>query len=555
VGGDGYVEAWGRGWYWDAQATWARQIVAQTRDGNVDLPRMLRALGPSFRDASGAARCGTPAAPIDGCVPIDIFRGAGGYTQAMRDYVYFRSADETRSTLSNLTVNFTGDLVDLPAGALAVATGYEYRREVLDFRPDERLRQGDLSAGVIDANEPLDGASRVNEIYAEFAAPLLAEAPMAHALELTAAVRRSEYASFGGTTNLKAGLRWAPLPSLTFRANVAEGFRAPNLREQFAAPTRGTLGITVTDPCSTATVLVPAPVANCVADGVPGGRYTPVLPAVETIGGGNRDVRPETALDRTLGVVWSPPAWPDFDLALDWYRITVDDAITTAGAATISLACAYQAIPEACARTVRDPASGTLLAIDARVLNSGLLENEGWDLTLRWARDTALGRFDLTWDATYVSQYVREVPRSAQPVSLPGNYFSAGGVGDPAWRWRSSVDFGWSRGDWRAHASLRHYPGLDEACPFSAALAAQVCSAPQQRNPVFGTVGSNRIPSASYVDFQIAWRTPWDADLRIGATNLFDRDPPLSRSAFANSYDPSYPIPGRAWYLGWTQRF
>jgi iron complex outermembrane receptor protein len=554
-GGDGYLDAWGRGWYWDAQATLARQTVVQSRDGNLDLPRLLLALGPSFRDAGGSVRCGTPAAPIDGCVPIDIFRGEAGYTQAMRDYAYFRSTQRTRSTLYNLNVNVTGDLVDLPAGALAVAAGYEYRREAARFTPDERLREGDLSAGIAGLNEPIGGASRANEIYAEFAAPLAVEAPWAHVLELTAAARWSDYASFGSTTNLKGGLRWAPLPSLTLRANFAEGFRAPNLREQFAAPTRGLIGIEVSDGCATTAVVVPAPIANCIADGVPGGRYIPIGLLTEVIGGGNRDVLPETARDRTLGLVWSPPAWPDLDLSLDWYRITIDDAITAAGADVISAACLYQNVPEACARTVRDPASGQLLQIDARVLNSGQLDNEGWDLTVRWARDTGWGRFDLNWDATYVSRFVIEVPRSARPTPLPGNYFNAGGVGDPAWRWRSSLDLGWSRGDWRLNASVRHYPALDEACPLAAALAASVCASPQFRDPVFGTVGTNRIPAASYVDLQLAWRTPWDADLRIGATNLFDRDPPLARSSPANSYDPSYPIPGRAWYVGWTQRF
>jgi iron complex outermembrane receptor protein len=555
LGGNGYLEAWGRGWYWDAQATLARQAVAEERDGNLDLPRLLLALGPSFRDAGGIAHCGTPAVPLDGCVPIDIFRGESGYTDAMRDYVYFRSRQTTRSNLYNVNLNVTGDLIDLPAGALAVAAGYEYRRESARFTPDERLRQGDLSAGIAGLNEPISGDNRVNEVYAEFAAPLMVEVPFAHALELTAAARYSDYASFGGTTNLKGGLRWAPLPSLTFRANIAEGFRAPNLREQFAAPTRGLVGIEVADACASIAVVVPAPVASCVADGVPGGRYVPDGLVAEVIGGGNRDVLPEQALDRTLGLVWSPAAWPEFDLTLDWYRITIDDAITAAGAEVISAACLYQGVPEACARTVRDAASGQLVQIDARVLNSGRLENEGWDLTVRWSRDTGWGRFDLTWDATYVSRYVIEVPRSARPTSLPGNYFNAGGVGDPAWRWRSSLDLAWSRGDWSAQASVRHYPELDEACPLTTAQAARLCASPQFRAPVFGTIGINRIPAASYVDLQLAWRTPWDADLRIGATNLFDRDPPLSRSSSANSYDPSYPIPGRAWYVGWTQRF
>ena len=48
----------------------------ELKTGNVRLTKLRDAVGPSFMDASGAARCGTPAAPIDGCVPLNLFGGA-----------------------------------------------------------------------------------------------------------------------------------------------------------------------------------------------------------------------------------------------------------------------------------------------------------------------------------------------------------------------------------------------------------------------------------------------------------------------------------------------
>jgi len=65
----------------------------------------------------------------------------------------------------------------------------------------------------------------------------------------------------------------------------------------------------------------------------------------------------------------------------------------------------------------------------------------------------------------------------------------------------------------------------------------------------------NTFPSVTYVDLQGSWKAPWKGVITAGIRNLFDRKPPFSSDAFANSFDPQYRIPGRFYYASYQQNF
>ena len=284
---------------------------------------------------------------------------------------------------------------------------------------------------------------------------------------------------------------------------------------------------------------------------MPGGVYTPEGALFRVINGGNPDLQPESSTSHTLGLVWNPPWLPGFDLSLDWYRIEIADAIAPVAADEVLDFCADSAVPEACARTLRD-SSGELLEVDARLLNSGRLKVEGYDLTAGYRIDTDLGRFDLVWDSTYYSDYRFEIPRGSGERSAVGHLYPY----EPGFRLRSNLDLAWQRDRFSAAMGLRYYSKLDEPCTNAArAGRLDLCSSPGSASPVFAGQPENRLGSRTYVDLQGGWDTPWNSRLVIGVLNAFDRDPPVSYSALSNSFDPSYPIPGRFWYLSYTQSF
>ena len=74
-------------------------------------------------------------------------------------------------------------------------------------------------------------------------------------------------------------------------------------------------------------------------------------------------------------------------------------------------------------------------------------------------------------------------------------------------------------------------------------------------SPIYFGYPENRLGSRTYLDLQASWNSPWNGRITAGVQNATDRDPPVSYTAFANSFDPAYPIPGRFWYASYTQKF
>ena len=531
---------------WSWSASWVATDAEQreTSNGLLNYPNLQRALGPSFRDANGTPRCGTPQAPIAGCVPFDPFRGPAAFTPEMLAYALYVGKESVRTASTQYALNLTGDLLDLPAGPLAFALGLEHRRDTGESRLDAfRVAVNNV------ADDSLGGRVSVDEQFLELAVPLLADAPFARALDVSLAARRSDYDPFGGTTNGEAGLQWRPGDAVLLRASWSEGFRAPGVEDLFL-PLRVENTQFTPDPCAAELATTPQRRANCAADGVPGGAHDGIN-LFRVLSGGNRDLQPEAAVSRGVGLVYSPGWLQGFDVSLDWYEIAITDAIAQASAADLLLLCADAGVPEACARTTRAP-GGELVEVDARRLNSGLLAVEGWDLTARWRGETPLGRIELVWDSTYTSRYTAEIPRGAPARSAVGNNVAF----EPGFRIRSNLDVAWRRGDWSAAIGARWYSGLDEPCIGPSFVGrSDLCSAPDVPNVQNPPFPENRLGARTYVDLQAGWDAPWGSRIVAGVHNAFGRDPPVSYAAFANSFDPAYPIPGRFWYLRITHAF
>lgn len=56
-------------------------------------------------------------------------------------------------------------------------------------------------------------------------------------------------------------------------------------------------------------------------------------------------------------------------------------------------------------------------------------------------------------------------------------------------------------------------------------------------------------------DLQTGWNAPWHGQVTAGIRNALDRNPPVSHSAFENSFFPDYDIPGRFYYVSYRQKF
>ena len=572
---DGAFTLAGRDFSWGADAIATRVRASELTTAYADDRKLSLAVGPSYFDASGSARCGTPAVPIADCVPLDFFGPPGSLTPAMLDYVNAnetnRTTNESRVVDARITTN---ELFALPAGGLGFAAGIQYRRESGSQLIDPLRASGNENGNGV-TFDSTTGAYSVDEAYLEFDAPLLADKPFARKLDFIVGTRYSRYTNFGGTTNSQFGLRWKPVDDLLMRANYAEGFRAPAITELFQG-TQRQAGVPE-DPCDqinndpppTAAVL-----ARCAKLGVPAD-VDSSFAGGNTLSGGNPQLQPETSRSSGAGIVYTPQQLAGLDLSLDWYHIKVRNAIGDPGAQAVVDDCYKRDSDAACAQIVRDPVTGTLFQVTDLIQNiRGGIETEGYDFTLNWRHDTPLGRLSTHWVTNYID-YFGEIGQPAQGSTLPDGSIAVGnmvGLSSPTlsnlfgviWRWRSEVQVAWDIGPWSTSVTARYYGSILEDCSAVTRTANNVndpslralCSNPDREVLIGGfPAPENRVPSVTFFDVEGTWHAPWNAYFTFGVRNAFDRTPPVSYSAFANSFFPDYDIPGRFFYVRYRQQF
>lgn len=570
LGLDGLLSIAGRDVSWGADATFIRADQHSQTDPYFDNRSLALAIGPSFRDADGVARCGTPDAPVAGCVPLNLFGPPGSITPEMLAYIGRTTHERLRADLSDFSLHASGNLFELPAGAVGVAAGLEHRGNRGYDRLDALIRSGNANGGGAGLTDSTSGSDRVDEAYVEFDVPLLKERPFAHSLDFSVASRYSHYSEFGSTTNSQFGLRWRPVEDVLVRGNYSEGFRAPSLLELFAGA-QVAYG-QMFDPCAASNDPSPPVAARCRALGVPPDVEDPE--SAEVVAGGNPDLKPETATTRTLGLVYSPRWLEGLQASLDWYRIQLRGSIQTVLAEDVLEGC-YQGGNTSRCNQIQRAGDGTLMRVLQRPANlPGGLETEGFDFALLHRRSTSLGDFTWRWENSYVS-YFGEIGQRERLAPMPDGSVAMGnvvGLNSPGygviWRLRSVLALNWQRGPWSATVAARYFSSIKEDCSgviYRAASLGQpsyrkLCSDPDRFADLDGSgVGQaaprNRVGSTTFFDLDLGWTAPWSGRFTLGVRNALDHDPPVAYSDGFRGFFSDYDLPGRYWYASYRQRF
>jgi iron complex outermembrane recepter protein len=537
---------------WEAGFFWGRNQSNNVTNGLFNVLALKSGLGPSMLDAGGNPVCvttpGDLSTVIAGCVPINLLGGVGSLTPEMLEYATFVAHDQFEYKQKTYYANIGGELFDIgDAGAFAFSFGLEHRTESGFDSPDALINSGNTTGNARTATE---GGYSVDEAYLELAIPLLKDLPFARLLDLSIATRYSDYSNFGDTLNSKFGFRWKPIDDLMVRGNWAEGFRAPSISELFAG--LGDSFPTIADPCNLASFpnLDAAAQQRCIAQGVPNGGYDQGNPQIRINVGGNPNLLPETSTSKTLGLVYSPSWLEGFDVSLDWWQIEMQDTITVAGGQTIVDGCVRDNRPEFCQLFTRNP--GGSLNLTSGPVNQGELLVEGYDMTVGYRLpETAWGKFSFTWDTTYLAK-----SEGTAALTAIGEYTQS----NDGWRIRSNLATRWEMGDWGATWNVRYYDDQDEDCQaFVDYGYSFLCSDPdrivdnEDGEPT--AAAQNHIGATTYHDVSAYWNSPWNAKITLGINNIGDKDPPRSVQAFANSFDPQYELPGRFYYMRYTQKF
>ena len=425
-----------------------------------------------------------------------------------------------KSTVTTFDAVFSGSIGQLRGGDLQIAAGIDLRRETFEFNGDRRAaetRPAIFNAPFDDANALPEATRDVKAVFTEIHLPFFER------FEATLAGRYDHYTGFGGTANPKVSFKWQPLDSLAIRGAYSTGFKVPEFSKLFSGITESqNNALDLADP------------ATC-----PGGVVDVSRPGCEQIApdiltGGNPNLAPEESRQKSLGFVLAPADW--FNMSLDWWEIERINTIRTGPDLDI-LRDYYDLYSD---NWIRD-ASGEVRLIDRRFVNSGGTVMSGVELDLNFRGELAGGDWNVNLNGSYLDNYQDKLfefmPYSENKVGEYIRYWSL------PLRWKHTLGFAWSRGDWSHSLTQVYRHGYRDEEPTSVSTGHYI---PSQWDPDVDRYITYNY-STTYSGFD-ALR------LTFGIKNLLDEDPPFTAHkndwASGAGWEPRIADPrGRAYTL------
>jgi outer membrane receptor protein involved in Fe transport len=526
--------AW-NSWQWDVALADSRSTSTSTNTGLPSALRLVPAIGPSGPDATGQIVCGErdasgivlPANIIAGCVPVNLFGGAGSITPAQADYLAVTLTDHGENAQRLLSFNTQGPFGKLPAGPVQWSLGAEYRRESGGLTFDPLGRTGVIS--VTAQSDIVNASFDARELYMETRAPLLKELPGARQLDWVAGLRYSRFSSFGTDSTWQTGISWKPVASWSVRASYAQVFRVPNLQELYSAQVKQRTQES-DDPCGNGPT--PAQQVNCAANGVPGGAYEEdPLDEWDNLTGGNSKLAPERGTSFDAGIDFQPLSWPQLKLSADFFNVDLHGYVEDPTTSDVLLECANRGTPAVCALIHRAP-DGTLRQIDTVSSNFGRAVSSGYDFGASLAIDAGQVQVNAGLSATYLGR------RDTQAYIGGATTRGAGQFVDfflafPHWRGNAYVVA--RRPTWHVSYSLQ-FIGSYTGCG--------------DQDQYLADTDCYRVASRLYHDVEGGLVIKGGLELRAGITNLTNAMPPFVDNADGNTSVATYRLLGRTFFAG-----
>jgi outer membrane receptor protein involved in Fe transport len=472
-------------WALDVRGNYARQTETSKLLNRVNSARLALAL-----------------ADPDPATAYNLFGDGPSTNPATIDFIRGSTVSRNRARVWSTSARADGPLAKLPAGDVRVAIGAEYRNE--RYAGARGLSDTTTLEPVLRPPVPLPGPRRIRAFYGELLVPVFGEdfrVPGFERLDLSAALRTEHYSDFGTTTNPKFGISWQPVHGIRLRGTYGRSFRAPaidNLRQD--AGTTLLFAFTIPDPGS------PTGMSN-----------------VLVRRGNDPGLQPEKAANWTLGADLDPSFLPGFHTSVTYYNVNYRDRITSPAANLFNFLVnreVYQGIiednpsPETISSFYSSPffinplglAPGTITAtVDARLQNLSIVRQSGLDVDVGYSFPAFGGEADIGASGAYIFKIDQAITPQApvtNVVDILGNPV------DLRIRGRAS----WTGGGWAASVFVNYldsYTNLTNVQP-------------------------EKVDSWTTFDAQLSYRLPPGggplSGLRValGATNLFDADPPYA---------------------------
>lgn len=532
------------GWRYEAYYSWGETVIDQEARGNVNVQRVQELLESP---TGGTNLCAGGFNPF-GIQPI---------SQACVDYVDEVGVTKTKFTQKIAQAYVSGELAELPGGALGVVFGAESRKFRYSFDPGSLF--GPIAG--FNTSTPDLGTNSFLDFFGEIRAPIM------DTLELSATARHSK-SDFNDIQNgvngapsndwaYGATVSWSPIPEVRVRGSYQHSVRAPNFGELFSG---GGSFPQIFDPCSATsnfrTTGGTAATNLCTATGVAAAQAgtfaaTPGAQAFITVTG-NPNLQPEKSDTFTVGAVFNSMG---FTGSIDYYNIKITDTIFAPDVNEIIASCygyndinpGLSATSPYCSGLGRSGNNITGIYLPAslggdsngyfQAVNQGSVKTSGIDVQLGYRLSTPFINEDSALNMNLFVNYLIDFTNVGlgglkTDYSGTASYFGAGlGTSFPKWKATFNADLGLTEGlslstrvrfiDSMVNRASRQYIGETFTGPGS----------------VF------------YFDFALQAKVE-EFTFRLGLNNAFDKQPPTYAPNVQSGTDPStYDVLGRRAYV------
>ena len=466
---------------------------------NIDNARMDAALDAVLSNGQVVCRVSvTNPGLYPGCVPINLF-GPTAASAAAVAYVRPTTSFRLVNTQDDFGGSISGDLFSLPAGGVTAALSGEYRHVALtnssNAQPTDTVNCTGLpytcpagqSRYVSNIVADMKASQNIGEVAGEVTIPVLKDAPLAQSFSVNGAFRYTHYSVSGSATTWKVGLDWKVTDDLSLRATRSRDMRAPTLLDMFG-------------PVSISPVNFSDPVSNSTG-------------GVNLQSQGNANLVPEVSNTKTIGFVYKPAWFPGFSMSVDYFDITINNAITSVSGNSASNAALCQASSGSsplCSLFVRPSASAFPTLLYAQAVNVAKSATHGVDAELNYVRPLGGGQIALRGLLTYQPSMTSQQTPASPVLNDAGVATWAGSLGVPKWRITANVNY--TQGGFSLNVQERWRSRLK-----------------QNDNPAI-IFSDPPIAAVAYTDLTVSQKIAaggHEAELFLTVENLLDKSPPI----------------------------
>jgi outer membrane receptor protein involved in Fe transport len=535
------------GWTYDVYVSEGEVSGSNTQSGNVNRDRFLQALLLDLDADPTGGTCVDPSSngSTVGCAPMNIF-GEGNISEDAA--AFLRTAVSAGGEFEQRVwaASFSGDLFNLPAGAVGAAFGFERIELRSDFRPSQDLAAGTIAG--FNGSPASGGAFDSDAFFGELLVPVVRDLPMAEAIDLELAYRTTDYSTVGSVDNYKIAGSWTIVPQVRVRGGFNTAIRAASIGELFSPQAEGFPG--AADPCAAESAPVSAETAAiCTATGVPAGSVgsvaiDPAAGQIRGLFGGNPNLAEEEADTLTIGVVVEPDWFvEDLTVSLDYFDIKIDGAIASFGGGVNNvLSVCYDASNPAggagspFCNAVTRRSDGTIDFVAVTNQNVAEVTLKGFDLQASYGRDLLGGDLQVSYVGTYTTESTTVPFAGGDPIECEGQFGLD--CGEPLPDYKHRMTFNWSKDKLTTQLLWRYVGEVDD-------------------DDAETTYFVETIDGTHYFDGVASYAITDNYRVSFGVDNLFDEKPPIigDNQQQANTYPATYDVFGRTYFLRASANF